>query len=337
LLCFLALLPFVLHAQQSQFGEWKIDKAPALSPGSAPDWDDFAIASASVVRLPNKWTILYEGTALNEDGESHAFGAAESADGVKWNKRPENPVFVPSEHEWEIVTAPCVAKWKDGWIAIYVVNRSLTFEDNSLEQLDLPQQWVRLARSADGLNWESLGEIKSIGFKRTKHALPRPSIYSDANALHLWWIGPDDEDEPALLHSVSRDAQNWSKPNRQLTKEIDSRHIACARVQASGDYYILTYVVFDESNGPRFVTKVSQNARTWTASGPPEFPLPAYFSSSMDWQQPAPSIVFTKEGARLFYIDMLFAKDTERPNPREDAVRGAVLRTAFSQKQNGQK
>ena len=333
----LALLPIALRAQQSQFGEWKVDNVPALTPATSPAWDDFAIASACVVRLPDKWTMLYEGVAFNEDGKSHAFGVAESADGVKWNKRTENPVFVPSEHEWEIVSAPCVTKWKDGWIAIYVVNRSLTFEEDSLEQLDLPQQWVRLARSANGSEWEPAGEIKALSFKRTRDALVRPCIYSDAGALHIWWIGSDDEDEPALLHSVSRDGENWSKPNRQLTKEIESRRMTCARVQASGDYYILTYVALDEQNGSRFVTKVSQNARSWTASGPPEFSLPAYFMSSMKWQQPAPSIVFTREGAQLFYIDILFAKNTENPDPREDATLGMVLRTAFSQKQNVQK
>jgi predicted GH43/DUF377 family glycosyl hydrolase len=329
----LALLPIALHAQQSKFGEWKVDNLPALSPGNPPAWDDFAIASASVTRLPEKWLMLYEGVSLNEDGESHAFGAAESADGVKWNKRPENPVFVPSEHEWEIVTAPSITRWRDDWIALYMVNRGLAFQEKTPEDFNLPQEWVRLARSADGLNWETLAEIKGIPFKQTKHARLRPCIYSDRDALHIWWIGAGDQDEPALLHSVSRDGEKWSKPNQQLTSEIDSRHMACARVQPSGDYYILTYLAFDEKNGPRLVTKVSQNARTWAASGLPDFSLPAYFNYTVKREQAVPSIIFSKEGARLFYVDLLFGRDTQQPNPWQDAARGAVLRTAFSPKQ----
>ena len=40
---------------------------------------------------PGQMVMLYEGVSLNEDGRSHAFGVAESSDGVKWKKRPENP------------------------------------------------------------------------------------------------------------------------------------------------------------------------------------------------------------------------------------------------------
>ena len=320
----------------ADLGDWKLSRDPVLAPGLPGEWDDFAIASASVVRLSDKWLMLYEGVALGEDGRSNAFGAAESPDGVKWKKRPENPVFNSGAHDWEIVTAPCVTKWQEGWIALYVANRALTLEEKSLEELNLPRRLIRLACSSDGVNWEDGGEIKAISFTRTKHAARRPCIYSDASLLHLWWIG-ESEQGPALFHSTSRDGEEWSKASSQLTKEIDTREVACARVQPSGDYYLLTYVAFDEKNGPRLVTKVSQNARTWTANGPPEFPLPAYFLSSMDWQQPVPSVVFMKEGARLFYIDILFPKNVERPHPTRDAARGAVLRTAFCPKQNAPK
>jgi predicted GH43/DUF377 family glycosyl hydrolase len=336
LICILALLPFALQAQQSRFGEWKIDNAPALTPAAPSAWDDFAIASASIVRLPDKWAMLYEGVSLSEDGKSHAFGVAESSDGVKWKKHAENPVFFPAAHDWEIGTVSDITKWQDRWIALYIVNRAVTFEEKSPEEFNLQQESICFARSSDGLNWEPAGEIKSLSFKATKDAATRPCIYFDSGSLHLWWIGKS-EQGPALFHSTSRDAVVWSKPNSQLTKEIDARQMACARVRPSGDYYILTYVAFDDRTGAHLVTKISQNARTWTAGGPPEFPLPAYFARSMDWQQSVPSVVFTKEGARLFYIEILFPKNTERPHPQRDPVRGAVVRTAFSQKQNGQK
>lgn len=331
LICILVLLPLALQAQQSRFGEWKIDNIPALTPSNPPEWDDFAIASASIFRVSDKWLMLYQGVALGEDGKSHAFGVAESSDGAKWSKRSENPVFVPAQYDAEIVTEPCVTRWQEGWVALYIVNRAVTFEEKSPEEFNLPRRSIWLAHSRDGVNWEAAGAIKTLSVMRTRHAAPRPCIYSDANVLHIWWIG-ESEQGPALFHSTSRDGETWTKPSFQLTKEIDAREMACARVQPSGDYYLLTYLAFDEKSGPRLVTKVSQNARTWTANGPPEFPLPAYFRSSMDWQQPVPSVVFTKEGARLFYIDILFPEKVERPHPRREAARGAVLRTAFSPK-----
>lgn len=322
-------------ATPTDLGNWKIDNAPTLTPGVLGDWDDFAIASASVSRLPDKWFMLYEGVALTEDGKTHAFGAAESADGVKWQKRSENPVFIPSEHEGEIATAPSLTRWRDHWIAVYVVDRSLAATEKA-EELKLPEQGMRLARSTDGLNWEVVRDIKGISFKPTTHALTRPCIYFHQETLHLWWIALKD-DEPALFHSISQEGENWSKPVPQSTKEVDPRPMACARIEPSGDQHILTYVAFDEEKGPRLVTKTSQNARNWTNAEPSEFPLPAWFKWSARWQQAAPVVIFGKEGARLYYVDLLFAQKTEKPHPRNDAVRGAVLRTAFWPKQNVQK
>ena len=94
--------------------------------------------------------------------------------------------------------------------------------------------------------------------------------------------------------------------------------MACARIEHSGDHDILTYVAVDEDHGPRLVTKVSQNGRDWSAGEPSEFPLPVWFSWSAQWEQAAPSIVFTKEGARLYYVDLLFAGKTEKPYPKRD-------------------
>lgn len=316
----------------ADLGDWKLSREPVLAPGLPGEWDDFAIASASVFRLSDKWFMLYEGVAFGEDGRSSAFGAAESPDGVKWKKRPENPVFVPAQHEWEIVTAPSVTKWHDNWLMVYVVNRSVTFGENKPEDFDLPKRSVRIARSTDGLNWEVVREIKGISFKQTKYALTRPCIYFYQDALHLWWIGANKDGEPTLFHSISQDGEKWSEATQQLTTKIDSRPMACARIEHSGDHDILTYVAVDEDHGPRLVTKVSQNGRDWSAGEPSEFPLPVWFSWSAQWEQAAPSIVFTKEGARLYYVDLLFAGKTEKPYPKRDPVRGAVLRTAFCPK-----
>lgn len=316
----------------ADLGDWKLAREPVLAPGLPGEWDDFAIASASVFRLSDKWLMLYEGVAFGEDGRSTAFGAAESSDGVKWKKRPENPVFAPAQQEWEIATAPSVTKWQDNLLAVYVVNRSLASREDKPEDFDLPRKSVRIARSTDGLNWEVVREIKGISFKRTKYALTRPCIYFHQDALHLWWIGANKDGEPTLFHSISQNGEKWSEPTQQLTTKIDSRPMACARVEQSGDHDILTYVAMDEDRGPRMVTKVSQNGRDWSAGEPSEFPLPIWFSWGAQWEQAAPSIVFTQEGARLYYVERLFAGKTEKPHPRNDAVRGAVLRTAFCPK-----
>jgi hypothetical protein len=326
-ICFLALLPIALHAQQSQFGEWKIDNLPALTPAAPPAWDDFAIATASVQRLPGKWVMMYEGIALSEDGRTQGFGLAESGDGVKWTKHAQDPILVPGTTEWELPRAPSVTKWRDRWWAFYIVERGLSYDEKSVEDLNLPALRCGVGRSEDGLTWEEVSQLDNIKFVPTRWGPPRPGIYSDANSLHLWWIGADEKDEPALLHSVSRDGIEWSRPNRQAASEIDSRPICCARVYPSGDYYILVYVAHEEGIGgkTRVVTKISQNARTWSAAGPPEFPLGPH------WQHTVPSMVFEKNGARLFYCEPRMPDPTRWLGPR-DPIQGVNLRTAFCPK-----
>src|SRR5439155_17591288 len=91
----------------------------------------------------------------------------------------------------------------------------------------------------------------------------RPCLCAEGNALHLWWIGPADQRDHALFHSISRDGEIWSKPNQQAAKEIDDREICCARVYPSDDRYILSYVAYDEKKKSHFVViKTSRNART---------------------------------------------------------------------------
>ena len=209
----------------------------------------------------------------------------------------------------------------------------LAFREDKPEELDLPEQSVRIARSTDGSNWEVVREIKRDFLQANKTCAYATVHLFRPDALHMWWIGANKEDEPTLFHSISQNGEKWSEPTQQLTREIDPRPMACARIEHSDDHDILTYVAMDEDRGPRFVTKVSQNARDWSAGEPSEFSLPVWFSRSAQWQQAAPSIVFTKEGARLYYIDILFSRKNVKGHiEKRDAVRGAVLRTAFCPK-----
>jgi GMP synthase-like glutamine amidotransferase len=85
----------------------------------------------------------------------------------------------------------------------------------------------------------------------------------------------------------------------------------------SGKFYIIVYVVeLPEENGWKVVTKISDNARTWTSKGPPEFSLPM---PSDPW------MIFTNEGARLFYL----AREESKRDPPDTRT---LARSAFCPK-----
>ena len=309
----LALLCRAASLSAAESSAWKIDDHPALTPGDIGGWDDFAIRDVAILRLKNKWLMLYKGISLSEDERVCALGIAESANGLAWRKSLEEsaiPVKIDEEP-----SSPCLALWNDGFLAAYVVHRLP--RDN--EESDRLAERVELASSNNGLMWQPLGTLAGLSFKRPDFIFLRISLYADGGLLHLWWIGINQEGKPALCRSVSRDGLTWSKPNMQPAAAIDSREILGARVYPSGDFFVLVYLASDSPNKAEIVTKISRDAVTWQRKGPPEFVLPTADSRNISM----PEMIFTPEGARLFYSETQLG---------ESGFRGAVLRSAFCPK-----
>ena len=293
---------------------WKIDNNPVLTPGVIGEWDDWAIVSPTILKFTGKWWMLFEGVKFDESGVRSAFGIAQSDDGLAWNKHSQNPLFAPELSNTESCSAPSVTRWRDAFWLVYMVNedpfRAAFAKKNPPSEAPVT---ARAARSEDGLIWHEIKDVRIPISSKSRYPF-RPCLYGEENLLHLWWIGPGGGDEEALFHSVSRDGETWSAPNQQPVKEIDNREICCARVYPSGNYYILSYVAYDESKKQYFlVTKTARDARSWTANGPPEFLLPSHVKHS------APLLMFESDGARLFYS----AK--QRDNTQQ-------LRSAFCEK-----
>ena len=285
-------LAFIWPALIVSAGEpspWKLDAQPALAPGVIGDWDDWAIASPTILKHAGKWWMFFEGVQFDEQGVRSAFGIAQSDDRVAWHKHSQNPLFRPELSETQSCSAPSVTRWHDAFWMVYVIS-----EDPFQLASETPVT-TRLARSEDGLLWSPMNAANlPAGYKEFFPV--RTCLYGEENLLHLWWIGPAGERDRALFHSVSRDGETWSAPNQQLAKEIDNREICCARVYPSGNFYLLSYVAYDESKRQYFlVTKTSRDARDWYSNGPPEFALPSHAEHSAPW------IVFESNGARLFY------------------------------------
>jgi hypothetical protein len=292
---------------------WQLDPQPALVPGRLGTWDDFAIGSVCVIRHAGKWLMVYEGMALSEEGRAQGLGVAESENGVLWKKRSENPIVAGDPSSPHFLSAPAMVQWRDGLWVLCRRQTSLLQAILGPEDTDLPDASLTLAHLNPDMSWFPLDGEHLFPAETCTPASSRPSFYADSSgkSLHLWWLGAHEEGQ-ALYHSVSRDAKTWSKPNHQLASQIDSRRICCARVYESGDYYILVYVAQDGAHR-NVVTRISSNARSWMAEGPPEFRLPAHERHLSPW------MVFTQEGARLYF-------------PEYHDNRGSILRTAFCPK-----
>ncbi len=307
----LALLCRATSLSAAESSAWKIDNQPALAPGEIGSWDDFAIRDVAIVRLKDKWLMLYKGISLSEDERVCVLGVAESTNSLTWRKLLDEPaISVKTDEE---PSSPCLALWDDGFRAAYVVHRLPG--DN--EESDRIASRVELASSKDGFVWQPLGTLAGLSFKIPRSIFLRISLYAEGGVLHLWWIGINQEGKPALCHSVSRNGLTWSNPNIQPAAGIDSREILGARVYPTGDFFVLVYLASLNPNEVHIVTKTSRDAVSWQAKGPPEFVLPDAKNISM------PEMIFAPEGARLFYSETQFGGR---------GIRGAVLRSAFCPK-----
>lgn len=292
----LCLIAGLAASDPEKPGAWKLDPEPALTPGLPHVWDDYAIVSPTILRQPNKLALWFEGVAFDRSGLHRAAGLAESSDGNAWTKHDQNPLFSPALKKNETWSSPSIARWREKLWAVYVVSEDPFAREKNDKRFDPVPISARLARSDDGLTWNDVRDAKLPVASKGYFPL-RPCLYDDGEALHLWWIAPPAGAEArALLHSVSRDGERWSAPNSQPAKDIDTREVCCARVYPSGDFYILSYVAHEaHKKNYSVVTKISHDARTWAAKGPPEFSLPNH------WMHSPPLLLFDSGGVRLFY------------------------------------
>jgi predicted GH43/DUF377 family glycosyl hydrolase len=154
---------------------------PVLSPEKP--WEKVAVMCPHVLydddhKLYRMW---YSG---GEQNEPNAIGYATSADGLRWTKRADNPVFRPDpKNDWEKdrVTACQVVRHGDWYLMFYI-----GFRDETHAQ-------IGVARSRDGVTgWRRhpANPIIRPGAGRWDHdAVYKPFAIFDGKRWLLWYNG----------------------------------------------------------------------------------------------------------------------------------------------------
>lgn len=128
----------------SPLGPWTALAEPILTAGAGDAWDNLAVRAPSVVKTEVGYVMYYGGFQR----DTAAIGRAFSADGLTWEKDPNNPVFVGSaDGYWDAkeVYQPRVRQTPDGLVMLYTATNRISstslFQDHGL------------AFSLDGENW----------------------------------------------------------------------------------------------------------------------------------------------------------------------------------------
>jgi len=123
-------------------GPWTVDPDPVLSLGEEGDFDEVGAGAPQVVRTDDGYLMYYEG--INPRAQGRSIGLATSADGITWEKHPDNPIFEPvAEWEGSMTHQPRVLPTDDGFLMVY---RAVLPERGGMQ--------MGVATSEDGIIWE---------------------------------------------------------------------------------------------------------------------------------------------------------------------------------------
>ncbi len=128
------------YATSSDGRTWaRQSKEPVLKP-TFP-WEDVAIMCPHAIwdGKADLWKMWY---SAGTQYEPNAIGYATSADGLHWDKHPDNPILTPDpRHEWEQnrVAAAQILQWEGWYYAFYIGFR------------DIDHAQIGMARSKDGV------------------------------------------------------------------------------------------------------------------------------------------------------------------------------------------
>lgn len=101
------LLTFRIGYATSADGiQWRRLPDPILDRGPSGAWNDYLVSHVNVIADPRSgYHLFYFGAKLSdyceECGQRGHIGHAYSADGIRWQHNPQNPILSPSRHTWD--------------------------------------------------------------------------------------------------------------------------------------------------------------------------------------------------------------------------------------------
>jgi len=107
------------HAVSRDLRDWEV-LPDALRPSSddSDAFDSCTSWTGSVLRHAGLWYLFYTGGKASEDGLIQRIGLATSADLMRWEKHPENPLIVADPRWYELLDLDVWddQAWRDPWV-----------------------------------------------------------------------------------------------------------------------------------------------------------------------------------------------------------------------------
>jgi beta-fructofuranosidase len=152
------------HAVSVDACRWTVVE-DALLPGPPGSWDDLAIWTGSVIERDGLWYMLYTGINKSEGGLIQRIGLATSANLVRWQKHPTNPVIEADERWYELLDRERWRdqSWRDPWLFEEDGQIGVLITARSNQRPPDAAGVIGRARSRNLIDWEVQPPLTSPG------------------------------------------------------------------------------------------------------------------------------------------------------------------------------
>ncbi len=176
---------FVDLDRRNLFQILRVSQTPILELGGLGEFDEFGTYPVSVIRNgPEVWAYYAGWTRCESVPFNVAIGLAISKDGgTSFKKLGAGPVLSYSPDEPFVLSGPKVRRFNDIWYLWYIAGRKWKIVDGRAE----PVYKIRMATSADGLNWIKLNVDLIENKLEEDEAQASPDVFFAEGKYHMFF------------------------------------------------------------------------------------------------------------------------------------------------------
>lgn len=196
-------------------GEWTRSPAFVVLPRKPDVGEDQGnwVGAPSIIDEGDRYRMWYR--IRNNEERGIGYGLAESGDGLDWEKRDDNPVFVP-DHGQDSNEGISVLHVDGTYHSWYTINRDGTWQ-------------IVHATSRDGVEWES-NEVVVEGYCKD------PVVLRVDGTFYMYAIGPS---RTEISVHTSADGRDWTRRN---TFELGSHgHPGAYYVEETDTFWLYAF------------------------------------------------------------------------------------------------
>ncbi len=201
-----------------------VSETPILKLGGLGTFDEFGTYPVSVIKYNNEYRAYYAGWTRCESVPFNvALGYAVSKDeGKTFDKLGSGPILSYSVDEPFILSGPKIRRFNNGWQLFYIAGKKWILDNGKPE----PVYTIRLATSADGINWKKHNKDLIPSRIEENEAQASPDVFFYQGRYHMFFCYRYSAGYRSKAHGYrigyawSDDLLNWNRDDARAGIDV---------------------------------------------------------------------------------------------------------------------